>query len=284
MEIYSLRKKLHEIEKITGDSNWMNGLDNRKKIEMEFHDLDRDKSRIESMDKDTYEKFYGNRKYYIAAEPPRAYLDDWIKKYAKDKVFLDYACGNGPMAIKAAKAGARLAIGIDISSVSVENAKKAAVEAGVESNTCFIKTDCENTILPGNSIDIITCTGVLHHLDLSSTFPELYRILAPGGRILAAEALNYNPAIKLYRYLTPAMRTDWEKTHILDLGDVKFAKRFFNVGEIKYFCITSILAPYMKPLLPLLNLLDHFLTKIPIIRLLSWIFIFELISKDQSKA
>ena len=94
MEIYSLRKKLYEIEKITGDSNWMNGLDNRKKIEMEFHDLDRDKSRIESMDKDTYEKFYGNRKYYIAAESPRAYLDDWIKKYAKDKVFLDYACGN----------------------------------------------------------------------------------------------------------------------------------------------------------------------------------------------
>lgn len=284
MEIYNLRKKLHEIEKITSDSKWMNGLDTRKKKEMEFHDLDRDKSRIESMDKDTYKKFYGNRKYYIAAEPARVYQDDWIKKYAKDKVFLDYACGNGSNAIKAAKAGARLAIGLDISSISVENAKKNAVEAGVESNTCFIKADCENTMLPDNSIDIITCSGVLHHLDLSYAFPELHRILAPGGRILADEALNYNPAIKLYRYLTPAMRTDWEKAHILDLRDVKLAKRFFDVGGIRYFCITSILAPHMKPLLPLFNMLDHFLAKIPIIRLMSWIFIFELISKDQSKA
>ena len=284
MEIYNLRKKLHEIEKITSDSKWMNGLDTRKKKEMEFHDLDRDRSRIESMDKDTYKKFYGNKKYYIATEPSRIYQGDWIKKYAKDKVFLDYACGNGSDAIKAAKAGARLAIGLDISSISVENAKKNAVEEGVESNICFIKADCENTMLPDNSIDTITCSGVLHHLDLSYVFPELYRILAPGGRILADEALNYNPAIKLYRYLTPAMRTDWEKAHILDLRDVKLAKRFFDVGGIRYFCITSILAPHMKPLLPLFNELDHFLAKIPIIRLMSWIFIFELISKDQSKA
>ena len=43
MEIYNLRKILHEIEKITSDSKWMNGLDTRKKKEMKFHDLDRDK-------------------------------------------------------------------------------------------------------------------------------------------------------------------------------------------------------------------------------------------------
>lgn len=88
---------------------------------------------------------------------------------------------------------------------------------------------------------------------------------------------NYNPAIKLYHYLTLAMRTDWEKAHILNLIDVKLAKRFFDVGGIRYFCITSILAPHMKPLLPLFNMLDHFLAKIPIIRLMSWIFIFKLI-------
>ena len=31
IEIYNLRKKLHEIEKITSGSKWINGLDNRKK-------------------------------------------------------------------------------------------------------------------------------------------------------------------------------------------------------------------------------------------------------------
>lgn len=129
IEIYNLRKKLHEIEKIASGSKWISGLDNRKKKEMEFHDLDRDESRIESMDKDAHEKFYGNRKYYIATEPARVYQDDWIEKYAKNKIFLDYACGNGSIAIKAAKAGAKLAIGIDISPISVENARGNALSA-----------------------------------------------------------------------------------------------------------------------------------------------------------
>jgi len=73
------------------------------------------------------------------------------------------------------------------------------------------------------------CAGMLHHVELSYAFPELRRVLKPGGRILAAEALNYNPAIKLYRNLTPSLRTAWEKDHILSLKDVRFAQRFFQL-------------------------------------------------------
>lgn len=190
---------------------------------------------------------------------------------------MDYACGNGGNVIKAAKYGATLAIGLDISRVSVENAKREAEKAGVNKNTYFIQADAENTMLPDDSIDAIICSGMLHHLDLSYAFPELRRILCPGGRILAGEALNYNPAIKLYRYLTPQMRTEWEKAHILNLRDIRFAKRFFEIGEIRYWHITSILAPYMKFALQALNWIDEFLTRIPIVRLMAWIFTFELI-------
>jgi SAM-dependent methyltransferase len=93
------------------------------------------------------------------------------------------------------------------------------------------RADAENTRLPAASIDRVLCSGMLHHLDLSCALPELQRILAPGGRILAVEALDYNPAIKPYHYLTPDMRTDWEKSHILNLKDVAYAGRFFTVGE-----------------------------------------------------
>lgn len=97
--------------------------------------------------------------------------------------------------------------------------------------------------------------------------------------MLAVEALNYNPAIKLYRYLTPQMRTEWEKAHILSLKDIRFAKRFFSVGEIKYWHIVSIFAPYVNMMfaLPALNWVDKYLTRIPIVRLMAWIFTFELI-------
>jgi hypothetical protein len=120
---------------------------------------------------------------------------------------------------------------------------------------------------------------MLHHLDLSFAFPELRRILAPGGKILAVEALDYNPLIKLYRTITPAMRTEWEAAHILSLKDLRFASRFFDLGDVKYWHITSIAGPHLRPLMPVLASLDRVLTSIPGIRLLAWIFTFELKAK-----
>jgi ubiquinone/menaquinone biosynthesis C-methylase UbiE len=276
VDIETLKHRLSEIEKISSDE-WMSKLDARKKRELEFHDFVRDKSRVDQFDRQTYEKFFGNRKYYGATRLSTQYIDTWIAKHARGKIFLDYACGDGIVAIKAARALATLSIGIDISPVSVENAKKNAEMQGVQNKCCFQQADAEDTKLPDNSIDVIVCSGMLHHLDLSYAFPELRRILVPGGRILAIEALNYNPFINLYRHLTPAMRTEWEKDHILSLSDLVFARRFFHIGETRYWHITSILYPYAKSFLPVFELIDGFLTKIPLIRLMAWMFSFELI-------
>jgi len=274
--IEQLRSALEEIERFT-NAEWMASLDERKRKELEFHDRDRDRESITKLDQDTYEKFYGNKKYYTTTALSKDYVNHWIDEHGRDKVFLDYACGNGINAIRAAKAGAKLSIGLDISSISVENARNDARAAGVESNTYFIQADAEKTKLPDDSIDTIICSGMLHHLDLSFAFPELRRILAPGGRILAVEALDYNPAIKIYRYVTPEMRTEWEKAHILSLADVRFAKRFFEIGEVRYWHITSIAGAFAKPLLPALDAVDRLLTKLPLVKYLAWMFTFELI-------
>ena len=281
VSLEELVERLKTLENISNDE-WLATLDHRKLKELEFHDIHRDKSRTEALDKDTYEKFYGNTKYYQATGLSRAYVENWIDTQAKDKVFLDYACGNGSYAIRAAKAGAKQSIGIDISSVSVSNARKSAAQENLSSNTFFVQADCENTGLPDASIDVVICSGMLHHLDLSYAFPELRRILAPGGRILGVEALDYNPLIKLYRYLTPEMRTEWEKAHILDLSDIRFAERFFDLGEIKYWHLSSIVAPKVSlSLLPFLNGVDRILTQVPFLQLMAWIFTFELIKPEK---
>ena len=130
--------------------------------------------------------------------------------------------------------------------------------------------------MPDGSIDRIICSGVLHHLDLAIAFPELQRILSPGGIILAVEALDYNPAIKLYRYLTPEMRTEWEKAHILSMKEIRFAKKYFEVGEIRYWHIMGILQPHLKFMGSLLHAMDRVMTRIPLLQLMAWIFTFEL--------
>ena len=283
MRIEELHGAINEIDKI-GDDVWLSSLEDRKLKELEFHNRDRDKSVvIESKANDTYEKFYGNKKYYNVTKRSFDYVADWIKVSCKSGgVFLDYACGNGVNAIKAAKAGADLAIGLDISNVSIENCRKSASDLGLE-NIRFFQADAENTKLPDNSVDVIICSGMLHHLDLSFALPELRRILKPGGKLLAVEALDYNPAIKLYRYLTPAMRTDWEKAHILSLADVKFASRFFDVGKTKYWHVVGYAAGKFPFLRFPLDIIDKILEKIPYVQRMSWIFTFELIKPKIKK-
>lgn len=272
-----LLKALKDIDRI-GEAAWANSLNDRKRKELEFHDMHRDRSqgRLEDLPQDTYEKFYANKKYYTATGRSKQYVEDWIAEHSPNKVFLDYACGNGFNAISAAKNKAKLAIGIDISPQSVRNARADAKAAGVEGNTFFVQADAEDTKLPANSVDSVICSGMLHHLDLSCALPELKRVLKPGGKILAVEALDYNPFIKLYRNLTPSMRTEWEKSHILSLKDVRYAETLFSVGEIKYWHITSILTPHLERLRGFFDKLDTTLTRIPYVQRMAWIFTFEM--------
>jgi SAM-dependent methyltransferase len=277
MDTTALRLHLDEISRIP-DSDWLQSLDDRKRKELEFHDRDRDRNAIKGMDQDTYERFYGNKKYYEATQRSKDYVANWITRNAFGKVFLDYACGNGFNAIHAARSGAKLSIGLDISAVSVRNAAKDAADAGLAERTYFVQADAENTKLPDSSVDVIICSGMLHHLDLNYAFPELRRILAPGGKILAVEALDYNPAIKLYRMLTPAMRTEWEKAHILSLADVRFARKFFDIGEVRYWHILGIANPHLpEPARQWVDALDQLLERVPLVRLMAWIFTFELV-------
>lgn len=274
-----LIESIKKIEQKTASKEWLEGLEDRKREEAEFHDF--------SHDHDTE---LGNKKFYKTTQYSSDYLDNWIKTHSKDKIFLDYACGNGVDSVRSAKYGAKMVIGLDISAGSVSNSKMLAKKNGVADRCHFVVGDCENTGLPDDSIDVVLCNGMLHHINLDYGFPELYRILKPGGIILGREALNYNPIIRAYRMRTPEMRTEWEKHHILSLKDVEKAKKYFSVGEIKYFHITSFLAAFlrkspaiMKPVLSVLNGLDTVLTKIPYIQRMAWQFTFELIKEKKKE-
>jgi SAM-dependent methyltransferase len=274
----ALREELQRIARRNGDE-WYAGLEVRKRKESEFHDKMRDAKRIEAVGRDQYEEFFSNHRFYRTATLSREYFFNWVTRNSLGKTVLDFACGDGDVALRAAAAGARLAIGIDISEVSVENARRAAAERGLSERTFFLRGDCENTGLPADSVDVVVCAGVLHHLDVRRAFPEIERILAPGGRVIAFEALDYNPLIKLYRNRNAHQRTEWEKAHILSLKEVRLARQYFGLGEVRYFHLASIAGVWLPRLLPLLNGVDRALTRIPGVQLMAWMFTFELLSR-----
>ncbi len=259
------------------------GLEQRKLAEREWANFSRDKH-CSAESGGTEEQRRGNAKWYSTVQESVEYRNRWLRTYVPGKVFLDYACGDGWETLKAAKMGAALAIGLDISNISVANGAEMAEREGLADRCAFLEGDCEATGLPDESVDAVLCSYMLHHLNLDHAYPELYRILKPGGRILACEALNYNPVIKLYRQLTPEMRTEWEKAHILSLRDVRRARKYFEVGEVRFWHLFSVLSafvrrvdPLFKIALPSLNAVDRALLKIPGLRLMAWQFSFELI-------
>lgn len=274
--VEQMRKFAQDADK-RNDPAWLDGQEDRKRLEGQFHDKKHEEMEKAKANKamDTYEAVYTNRKYYKAVRRCSDYLSEWVQTECKGKIVLDYCCGVGGSSIRAATAGADLVIGIDISKSSLAVAQERAEEAGVADRIVFILGDAENTDLPGGSIERGICSGVLHHLDLAYAIPELNRLAAPGARIIAGEALDYNPAIKLYRMITPNIRTEWEKAHILSLKDVRFIRRFMDVPDVRFWHITAIAAPHLPGLfLPVLDGLDRILEKVPFIQRMSWMFTF----------
>lgn len=255
------------------------GLSSRKKKEVEFHDFTRNYESHSKLSEQKKRELFGNLKYYSIASRSRNYVDEYLMKFASGKIVLDLACGDGDMSLKISDYGASLCIGVDISPISIKNAKSTQ-EKFNKDNLIFYVGDAENTRLPDNSIDLILCSGMLHHLDLSYVFPEVRRILKPGGRLLALEALDVNPAIRMYRKFTPSQRTEFESKHIIKLNDINFGQRFFNLGEVKYWHVIGYIGAKVKFLKKPLDSIDKVIEKIPLVQKLAWQITFEFIKPE----
>ncbi len=266
---------------VTLGAEWLKEQEPRKQNEADFHDAYREGHEDETHGTSS------NHRFYEAADVVNDYADRWIKRWAPagEGTFLDYACGHGAQTIKAVNAGARLALGIDISEISIGNARENAARSGLQDRARFLQRDCEKTGIPGESFSSGLCFGMLHHLDLSKAYPELSRLMLPAGRILCVEALSYNPVIQLYRKLTPGLRTEWEKDHILGMREIRYAGGWFDVQNVKFFLMAAPLAtlvswaPARKALLRAGKAVDSVATRMPGLQLWSWQVAFELVKR-----
>lgn len=100
---------------------------------------------------------------------------------------LDVGCSSGYLARKlAAAAGPDGHVtGVDPSKPAVAYAQRHALPA-----MTFTVGTAQNLPLPDSSFDVITCTLALHHVPArqrEAAFGEMYRVIRPGGRLLAAD-------------------------------------------------------------------------------------------------
>ena len=196
-----------------------------------------------------------------------------------DSIFLEYWCGTGYYLINISNK-IKKGIGIDISDILIEKAKKNAKENSVE-NIDFYIMDAMNTTFDDEYFDIIHSNAILHHLNLELSLNEIKRILKNNGTAMFLEPLATNPVIALYRKLTPKARTPDEQP--LRIKDIKMIKKIFPSTKISYYSFFTLFAvPFrntklFSQMLTILTFLDKIiLNKYSPFKWLAWVCILVL--------
>jgi SAM-dependent methyltransferase len=227
-------------------------------------------------------------------EAPTAMENQFILARMGDlrgKKLLDIGAGLGESSVYFALRGASVTT-VDISPQMVETALALGKKFGVELQGIVSSGEFLN--VPEETYDLIYVANTIHHVqERDRLFSQMQRALKPGGRFFSYDPLAYNPVINVYRRMATDVRTPDESP--LTVADVRLAKKYFTNVQHREFWISSLLLfvkyyvkdrlhpnddRYWKRILRetpsglrwwmRLRSLDRILTRLPLVRWLSW--------------
>lgn len=251
------------------------------KKETEFHDNWADTTPLE------------NIKVIELFEGPMALENQYILKELgslKNKTILDVGSGLCESSVYFATKGAKVTA-LDLSPKMLDRGKELSKLYGVSIET--IHTPAE-LIQGEEKFDIIYVANTIHHLENKEKFLEASRrLLKVGGTFVSWDPIKYNPAINMYRNRAMGVRTEDEAP--LGCTDLELIKTYFPNSKEKFFWMAGLaiflkyyfidkINPnkerywkkiylekekdllWWKPL----KKIDTLLTRIPLIKWLSW--------------
>jgi ubiquinone/menaquinone biosynthesis C-methylase UbiE len=163
----------------------------------------------------------------------------------RGKTVLDLGCGTGENIVTLIERGARV-IGIDISPDLIAIAQKrlsnANLEATVRPGSAY------QTGLPDESVDVVFCMALIHHLDIKLVRDEMRRVLRKGGAIILREPIRFSKGYAWVRSLLPAREDISEFEHPLTREELATMIQPFKVEGTRYFRLPFV--PLVSRVLP----------------------------------
>ena len=178
----------------------------------------------------------------------------------RGKTVLDFGCGTGENIVPLAERGARV-IGMDISPDLIALARERLNDAGLEAR--LEVGSAYDTGLPGESVDVIFCIALIHHLDIARVVEEMARILVKGGIVILQEPIRFSRTYAFLRGLLPAHEDISEFEHPLTREELRIVTERFKVLEQRYFRLPfmPLVRRFVAPVGPAASRLDRWILK-----------------------
>ena len=155
----------------------------------------------------------------------------------RGKTVLDLGCGQGENIAPLVARGARV-LGIDISPDLIAIAERRLHDAGLEAAVTV--GSAYDTGLPDESMDVIFCMALIHHLDIKLAREEMRRILRPGGVVILREPIRFSKTYARLRSFLPAKEDISEFEHPLTHEELDTMIQPFKVDGTRYFRLPFI--------------------------------------------
>jgi ubiquinone/menaquinone biosynthesis C-methylase UbiE len=125
----------------------------------------------------------------------------------KGSKILEVGCGNGEFTqrLSRIKTPGTKITAIDVTPSLLSLARKTTTSP----NIVFKQDNLHELSFKANEFDIVCGISILHHVDLTKSLSEIYRVLKPGGEIFFTEPNILNPVIYLGLHV-PSLRRSME--------------------------------------------------------------------------
>jgi len=110
---------------------------------------------------------------------------------ARDGIWVDLGCGEGPLAFALAELSGSVLILVDPNEGALARALTKAAELGLSRRTVAVHGRAESLPLAGDSVDLVVSRGsIFFWEDRPAGVREVYRVLRPGGTAMLGGGLG----------------------------------------------------------------------------------------------